>query len=316
MKKTIIATLVLLVINSCQDPAKTRYDQSIIDREKIDSTFHKDVSKILLDHLYVVVDSVTYLGLTKNKQWKNAYGALDMGLPSFTAVKDHSSTCYLRGHHHYIEILGPNNKYNEPIGKSGIGFSLKNSDEHFHLGVKPKLKVGKDSFLYASEVVTMPLGEREHTWFKAFYTPSPGTGLHTWYGFYNPEFLDNLYGQPHNSYSREAFLKPNYKDEKLFNSIKEISLYCTLADYRRIAKELSSLRCRLIEKKDNRLTIASGDVIINITLSKEIEYSRITNITCRLNDHDNSNITLGNLTITNHGHESIWNFDKLHENNP
>ncbi|AXT58981.1 hypothetical protein D1816_00970 [Aquimarina sp. AD10] len=311
-----ICLILLLSFDSCITQEKKENDNTIIDRKKIDAVFNKDISKVLLDHLYVVVDSITYTKLTKDNQWKNKYGSLDSGLPDFAPVHDKALTCFLRGHQHYIEILSPKNSYNEPIGKSGIGFSLKNKNEHFHLGVKPRLKITKNSFLYATETVKMPLRNHKHTWFKAFYTPSPGTALHTWYGFYNPTFLDSLYGNYHATYSREAFLEPVYTDQKLFNAIKEIYLNCTLNDYRRIIQELNYLGCKFLEKKGNILTIASEDIIINIQPSDQIEYSRITKIICRLNDKDDSITQLGNVTITNQGTESIWDFDELYRNNP
>lgn len=301
---------------SCIDENHPRHDQSIIDRKKIEAFFSKDVSKVLLDHLYVVVDSITYAQLTKNQQWQNTYASMDLGIPDFAPINDRVSTCYLRGHQHYLEILGPKNSYNEPVGKSGIGFSLTNTNEHFHLGVKPRLKEAKDSFLYATETVEMPIRDYKPTWFKAFYTPSPGTALHTWYAFYNPTFLDSLYGTHHNSYSREAFLQPSYKKEKLFNGIKEIYLTCTPDDYLRITQELRHLRCKLLKKNDKKLTIQGGDVIINIEPSDRVEYSRITQIICQLNNNDHSITQLGNLTITNQGTDSIWSLKELYINNP
>jgi len=314
-KRITICLVLLTAFNSCNNQEKKEESEIMIDRKKIDKAFNKDVSKLLLDHLYVVVDSITYEKVIKNNAWKNKYASLDLGLPDFDPVHNTASTCYLRGHQHYIEILSPKNDYNEPIGKSGIGFSLKNNDEHFHLGIKPKLKVTKDSFLYAAETVQMPLGNDNHTWFKAFYTPSPGTSLHTWYGFYNPAFLDNLHGKHHSTYSREAFLKSTYTEQKLFNGIKEIHLSCIPDDYRRVTEEMRHLGCKLLEKNGNILTIAGGDITINIKPSNQIEYSRITKIICRLNNEDNSTIQLGNVTITNQGNESIWNFDELHKNN-
>ncbi|WP_109299379.1 DUF5829 family protein [Aquimarina sp. AU474] len=309
-------TFLLIFLISCQYQKQKKYEpSSIIDRKKIDAVFNKDVSKVLLNHLYVVVDSITYSTLTKNNQWISTYASLDLGLPDFAPVNNYSSTCYLRGHQHYIEILGPKNKYNEPIGKSGIGFSLQNNNEHFHLDVEPKMKLAKDSLLYATETVKMALGNRKHIWFKAFYTPSPGTALHTWYAFYNPVFLDTLYKKHHASYSREAFLEPSYKKKKLFNGINEIYLTCIPQDYIRIAQELGYLRCKLLKKNNTTLTIKGDDVTVHIKQSKTIEYSRITKIICRLNNRDNSSTQLGNLTISNQDMESVWTFDELHENN-
>ncbi len=317
MFKRIAVFLILSIsFGSCNTQEKKEESEVAIDRKKIDATFNKDVSKLLLDHLYVVVDSITYERLIKNNTWKNKYASIDQGLPDFAPVHHNTSTCYLRGHQHYIEILSPKNRYNEPIGKSGIGFSLKNNDEHFHLGVKPKLRVTKDSFLYATETVEMSIGDHNETWFKAFYTPSPGTSLHTWYGFYNPAFLDELNGKNHTTYSRETFLESTYTDQKLFNGIKEIHLSCIPDDYRRVAQELRHLGCKLLDKNGTILTIASGDITINIAPSKQVPYSQITKIICRLNEKDNSITQSGNLTITNKGTESIWNFINLYNNNP
>ncbi|GAA3515135.1 hypothetical protein GCM10022393_31380 [Aquimarina addita] len=308
-------TLFTLFLISCQRKGQKEYDPSIIDRQKVDAALGQDISKVLFDHLYVVVDSTTYASLNENNHWKNTYGAIDSGLPDFAPMTESFSTCYLRGHQHYIEILGPNNRFNEPVGKSGIGFSLKNEGEHFHVGMKPKLRKAKDSLLHASEIVKMSLNGEEQTWFKAFYTPSFGTSLHTWYGFYNPGFLDHLHNQKHTSYSREKFLEGIYENHKLFHSIKSIRLTCTLNDFRRIAQELGYLKCKLIKEENEVYTIKSGDINIVIEFSDKIEYSRITQITCNLNKKDNTTRQLGNLTITNNGKVSIWDFNQLHKNN-
>ncbi len=306
-------TLISAIVISCQEEIPKKHDSSLIEKEKIDAAFGNDVSQVLFDHLYVVVDSLTYSELTRNSEWKNKYVSLDLGLPDFVRDIDGSSTCYLRGHHHYIEILGPENAYNEPVGKSGIGFSLQNGGEHFHLGIAPKLKTKKSSFLNATETVSMPVGSGQQTWFKAFYTPSPGTALHTWYAFYNPIFLDSLHDRKHTIYTREAFLKDAYKEDRLFNGISSIDLICTIPDYNRIAQEMRHLECRLIEKNGARLTIESGDVSITLTPSNDVEYSRITSLRCHLNAADSSVTQLGHLSITNRGKESVWEFGELYK---
>ncbi|WP_157518115.1 DUF5829 family protein [Flagellimonas lutaonensis] len=302
-----------MLLICCQRKASKKYDPSQIDRERIDMVFGHDVSKVLLDHLYIVVDSLTYARLTTNRNFKNNYASLDIGLPDFKPLNGTTSTCYLRGHKHYIEILGPQNTYGEPIGKSGIGFSLRNKGEYFHLGVTPKLKRPGTPYLSMSETVHMPFGKNSATWFKAFYTPSEGTALQTWYAFYNPAFLDSLHQTEHHEYSREEFLKNSYSKKQLFQGIRSIEMTCTPKDYERIAQEMRHLGCALWEKNDKTLTIASGDVIITITPSNSIKFSRITHIRCVLNAVDTSVTQLGNLTITNKGTESIWNLENLYE---
>lgn len=306
----ILGTLLCI---ACNQSVRKEYNSSLIDKQKVDEALGNDISKIVLDHLYVVVDSATYASFTSNNHIKNTYASLDTGLPNFAPVLTNSSTCYLRGHKHSIEILGPSNTYNEPVGKSGIGFSIKNKEEHFHLGIEPKLTVLKDTILQATETVTMPLGTQEHTWFKAFYTPSLGTALHTWYGFYNPDFLDELHGTANDTYTREAFLANTYADDKLFKSIESIHLSCTASDFQRIAQELGYLRCTLTKNDGETYTIRSGDIDVILKFSKQINYSRITRITCTLNEEDHSLHLLGNLTIKNQGKRSIWDFNELHK---
>lgn len=169
--------------------------------------------------------------------------------------------------------------------------------------------------LYASETVKMPLKNGEETWFKAFYTPSQGTAIHTWYGFYNPAFLDSLYQDKHSTYDREVFLKNTYNENRLFNGISAIELNCTLSDYFRIGQELANLRCNLLERNGDTLIIQGGDIKVTLSPSSNLEYSHISKIHCDLNHSENSTTHLGNVVITNNGNESIWDLNQLHKNN-
>ncbi|MFS4469362.1 DUF5829 family protein [Maribacter sp. 2210JD10-5] len=307
--------ILVLLLASCQEKVRKGYDASVIDREKIDKAFGHDVSQVLFDHLYVVLDSISYAQLTRHDFLKETYASVDAGLPDFRAVDDSATSCYLRGHEHYIELLGPDNAYNEPVGKSGIGFALHNEGEHFHLGVTPKLKQKGTPYLSISDTVDMPIRKEKTTWFKAFYSPSSGTALHTWYAFYNPASLDSLHEKEHKKYSREAFLKESYSKRQLFEGINSINMTCTFKDYERIAQEMRQLGCKLISKEGKTLTIASGDVSIAIAPSDTIAFSRITEIRCSLNTSDIRVTKLGNLTISNTGTQSIWNLENLYKAN-
>ncbi|WP_420572079.1 DUF5829 family protein [Kordia sp.] len=310
----LVSIIIFLFVFSVSCEKKSKHSTtSAVDYNEVDTFFGDDVSKLLFDHLYIVLDSVSYTELTQNEFFNKNYVSIDEGLPNFKAVDQKTTTCYLRGHQHYIEILGPNNQFKEPIGKSGIGFSLQNKGEHFHLGLQPKLKKEETAYLSISETVAAPVDTYDITWFKAFYSPSKNTNLHTWYAFYNPTFLDSLQQRKHTSYSREAFLQKSYKKECLFKNIKSITMSCTVEDFDRIAQEMRHLVCDLLKNEHNTLSIASGDVTVNIHLSKHVEFSRITEIQCRLNEVDNSKIKLGNLTIVNQNMESVWNFENLNK---
>lgn len=300
---------------SCGEPEKKPIETQV-DRNKIDALFGKDVSQLNFDHLYVVLDSSSYERLTRDSLWRTSYAAIDKGLPHFEPIDENSTSGYLRGHRHYIEILGPDNAYGEPVGKSGIGFLLDNGEEHFHLGVEPRLKTKEHPVLNGSETVDVALRGQNETWFKAFYTKGPKTKLPTWYAFYNPVFLDSLYKKEHSQYSREAFLRKGYAKERLFNGIASIEMVCTPQDYSRIGQEMRHLGCKLLEKKGKQLVVQSGDVILKIRPSTVIAHSRIERIRCHLNAPDTSNTRMGNLTIANRGRTSVWEFDGIFENEP
>ncbi|KAA2218677.1 DUF5829 family protein [Maribacter flavus] len=306
-RKLFLLIAIISMISCKKQGAKLKND--LVDREKIDKLFKKDVSQIYFDHLYVVLDSLSYSEFTNSPSWFKNYAKVDLGLPNFEPIDEKATSCYLRGHRHYIEILGPNNDYNEPVGKSGIGFSLENDGGHFHLGVKPKLKKDSNSFLRACDTVSMPIGKSKSVWFKAFYTPSRNTSLHTWYAFYNPIFLDSLFKKKHKTYTREAYLQNAYDHKRLFKGIKAIEMDCTPKDYNRIAQEMRHLGCDLIKKEADKLTIASGDILITIEPSTSVAFSRITKLRCHLNEPDNSITRFGNLAITNEGTESVWHFE-------
>lgn len=316
MKNYSLFIICFALIFGCKNSTKDISDfPDHIDYDKIDNFMGNDVSKLSFNHLYVVLDSLSYSNFMKNNTWHETYASVDNGLPNFSAIDSNTTTCYLRGHKHYIEILGPNNRYNEPVGKSGIGFALNNHNEHFHLGIKPKLKKDSISFLSLANTVKMNLNNKEETWFKAFYTPSEGTAIHTWYGFYNPSFLDHFNSTSHKSYSRELFLKQAYNDQKLFNGIQTITMLCTADDFERIGQEMRYLGQKLRDRDADTLVIAGGDINIKIVHSDSIEYSHITHIECRLNDANNSGTQLGHIHIKNDGKISVWNLSDLYHSN-
>ena len=296
-----------IVLLSCKEKINLK-SRSTIDYEKIDALFAKRTPPVLFDHLYIVLDSSSYTHFLKAKEWMENYASIDEGLPHFTSVTDSATTSYIRGHRHYLELLGPANTYGEPEGKGGIGFCLSNNAQSFNSSIRPELKKENTPYLMSYETVAMPLNGEKAVWFKAFYTPGPKTNVHSWYAFYNPAFLKGLYGSDHDTYTREAFLKTTYAPEKLFKEVSSIEITCNHDDYHRIAQEMRHLGCTLLKKEANNLTVRSGDIDIKIKLYPEIRQSRIDKLQCTLNHPDESVTTFGNLVITNSGHQSIWTF--------
>lgn len=308
MKYVIQMTVLLCLLYSCQGQKREKKD-ALIDKEKIDLALGTDVSQVHLSHLYVVLDSFSYAMLTQDSDWRNSYARLDKGLPDFQPIDDATTISYLRGYQHYIEILKPNNTYSNPIGKSGIGFLLQNHKEGFHDKIKPKLKPDADQFLSAYETVQMPIGESRHLWFKAFYTPMDKTKLDTWYAFYDPTFLAHLHGFVHGTYRRESFIGDAYDNKRLFRGVEKIALECSPMDYYRIGQEMRYLGTKLVEKQGDTLTIAVGDIHLQLSKNQNSTKSTIKKIWCKLNRADDKVSKFGNLVITNSGHVSVWTFD-------
>jgi hypothetical protein len=304
--------LLQLVLFSCKQKTEAPAAPTV-DYEKIDMLFEQETSNILFNHLYITLDSISYSHFLKASEWMESYASIDEGLPHFHHINKNTTTSYLRGHHHYVEILGPDNAYGETKGKSGISFCLSHNKESFNDSIAPKLKKEGTPYLAFSETVVQPLIGTEAVWFKAFYTKGPDTNIHSWYAFYNPEFLTSLHGSHHKNYTREVFIKKTYAPEKLFKGISGIELACNRADYNRIAQEMRHLGCQLLKKEGNNLTVRSGDINIKLMLHPELKQSQIHKIHCNLNRADESIKTFGDLKITNFGHQSIWSFANTYE---
>ncbi len=314
MKTTILYVVCILQLALLSCKQKTGEPQTpAIDYQKIDMLFEQETSDILFNHLYITLDSISYSHFLKASEWMETYASIDEGLPHFHPITENTTTSYLRGHHHYVEILGPDNAYGAAKGKSGIGFCLSHRKESFNDSITPKLKKEDTPYLAFSKTVVQPLTGTEEVWFKAFYTKESNTNMQSWYAFYNPGFLKSLHGSEHETYARELFLKTTYAPEKLFKGISGIELACNQADYNRIAQEMRHLGCPLLKKEGDTLTVRSGDIDLKLILHSEQEQSHIHKLHCTLNRADESVKAFGDFVITNYGHQSVWSFTNTYE---
>ena len=297
----------LLFCTSCNNPAK-QDDVSIINEKRIVDTFKKALNTVSLDHFYITLDSVTFAQLKSSDFINSQYANLDQGIPDFTPINTASTSAYLRGKRQYIEILGPQNAFNEPVGKSGIGFALSEK-KGFSLANAPELHETGTKFLKAADTVSFNINNTAAVWYKAFYTYGMATNLSTWYAYYNPEFLGHLHDEEISEYTSEAFLKTAYHPKKMFNEITGIEMHCNLADHFRIARELQLLGCTLAGKKNNDLLYVVDGIKLSIRLDETLDKSKITTIAATLNAPDHRTITFKNLTIKNTGYQTVWSLN-------
>lgn len=303
---SVYSMLLFFFLMGCKDPYKGS-DEMLIDKTKIDRVFNNVDNKVLLSHMYVVLDSSTYNSILQNTFLDQEYAGIDNGLPDFTPADKNSKSVYVRGKNSYLEILGPNNKFNEGIGRNGIGFSLNNNNG-FSLDNKPSLKKSETKFLKGVDTVSFTLNNEKTVWFKAFYTYGIDTNLHTWYSYYNPSFITALHGEQEERYTEAAYLKTAYSPNKLFKDITAIEIHCTRADHFRIASELELLGCTSVKKHNDDLLFIIDDLKLSVCLRENIEKSKITIIAGTLNKPDNRTIHCKNITIENRGYNTIWRF--------
>ncbi|RAV28699.1 hypothetical protein DN748_12150 [Sinomicrobium soli] len=280
---------------------------SLVNKEETGSMVREVKNKVLLDHFYVVLDSSSYARFISHPFIKGSYAGIDLGLPGFEPPGQSATSVYLRGEEDYIEILGPHNRFQEPIGQNGIGFSLNGKE--FSLDNKPILKETETKFLKGSDTASFTINDEETVWYKAFYTYGMDTNLFTWYSYYNPGFLKALHREEADDYSAKRFLKTAYKPDRLFKKITRIEIHCNKADHFRIARELQLLGNLHKETGKNHILFSVGDVQISILLDEALQDSRIARMDGLLNQRDDRVLHFGKLTIKNNGFETRWIFD-------
>lgn len=109
----VAATAAVLVICCGCSPKSVRH-------EKI-----ADTPPVVFNHLYVVLNEPQFAVFRDHPYFRERFAAVDAGFPKFAAVTPASQALYFRGRDTYLEIFGPNNRFGEPVGKVGLGWSVE-----------------------------------------------------------------------------------------------------------------------------------------------------------------------------------------------
>ncbi len=305
-RKYLVIFCIALV--GCREKVKNIEDNGV-DYNKIENAFYTNDAAVLLDHFYITLDSSTYNNLLKSEFLKTSFAGLDKGLPDFKPVEARATSFYIRGKKHYIEILGPANKFKEAIGTTGFGFMIDSEEDFKSAKALPGNKTSK-TYLTATDTASYKINGEEIIWYRPFFTTgSILTYMHTWYSYYNPEFINLLYNKKQSKYSREQFLEPVYESSKLFQAITKIELVCNKADFQRISSEFHLLD-RQMASGEGKLTISLNEVDLVLKLDINIDKSYLKEFHCKLNKADTTNLDFGEVQIKNSGKKSIWKFNK------
>ncbi|TFW11003.1 hypothetical protein EGY25_15035 [Brevundimonas intermedia] len=77
-----------------------------------------------LNHVYIVVDGPTFEALRDAPELAALLGRTDGGLPDYAPPAPDADRVFFRGRQTYLEIFAPENRFNEPVGKVGLGLGL------------------------------------------------------------------------------------------------------------------------------------------------------------------------------------------------
>lgn len=82
-----------------------------------------------LNHVYIVVDGPTFEALRDSPELAALLGPTDGGLPDYASPAPDADRVFFRGRQTYLEIFAPDNRFNEPVGKVGLGLGLDAPDD-------------------------------------------------------------------------------------------------------------------------------------------------------------------------------------------
>ena len=247
---------------------------------------------VKFNHIYFVVDSATFQEI-RNEFSNRQFANLDQGMPTFTPLDSNTTTIYMRGKHTYLEIMSPKNKFNELIGRIGIGFSF---DTKSPLTTDIKSKIKSIGCLELEEYsYSWKFDDTEMLWFKSYYVQRT-SDVATWYAFYNPDFLSKLFSKEINQYHRQSFLEYSYDPNKSFTDITAIELECNPIDYAMITNEWHCFGIEPDFSSETKKIFIIDKVSFTLTL-KNIENSRLRKITLASKDEQKENKSIGKLKL-------------------
>lgn len=201
---------------------------------------HGEVS---LNHFYVVLDEATYAALLASPFFVERFANVDTGLPKFEAPLPSSQRMYVRGRSTYVELLGPQNPFGEPVGKVGIALGV---DDRKWLGEVQRawsaLEGGKVEHIRKDWTRSSP----HVPWYDVVLHPATSSNdrLVLWLTAYAPDFLPWLYPQRsalENGVSRAAYLAPRFAADRVMADVTGVSIAVPPELAERIARQLAAV---------------------------------------------------------------------------
>jgi hypothetical protein len=175
------------------------------------------LSKIFLNHIYVVVDSETYSKIYESEYINNVFSGCEKRT-TFADSGDSWSGFYIRGKNTYIEFFSPQKSFNlQTVGNLGIAFSVDELEE-------------LDS-VYSVLLEKMPQNVKKTTrdkqfgndkslkWFEYLpftYGDTNPPKINTWIMTYYPEYFNIFSSTIYTCVNREIANKQGYLIKKSY----------------------------------------------------------------------------------------------------
>lgn len=260
----------------------------------------KSLPSVSLNHIYVVLDAASFDSIRRSEFLNDRFASTDSGLPNFEPVDDSDTSVYVRGRRTYLELLGPENAFGEPIGKVGIGFSVETVGGIDR--VQRQIELAGLELSRSSQV--WDFGNSEPlNWFENLFPEQPeGPPFVWWVSEYHADFLPALYPdrpRENTGIKREHFLAPRYNPSRWFNDIEELTLSLSEQQADCLAEGLVKLGFE--QRKDkNKRWLSSDDLRISIAVETVPDLPLLHSIVFSTNPVDSRRSfvrKLGNLTV-------------------
>ncbi len=237
--------------------------------------------EVKFNHLYVVLCQADFDALRTSDFLLNQFAASDQGFPKFLAVDGPCQSIYLRGRDTYIELFGPENKFGEPVGKIGVGWTVEKVGE---LDVLQGLltKDSPDSF---TRVLNQWNFDREGAavnWYHSLFRNQPSTSDAVWwFSETHVDFIPALYPDKSadgDRISRQDFLASRYDATRILKNVTNLNIHLPLEAARRLRSDLDQVGWRS-EEFDTRTWILRGpDFRLMIIVQPEGANARLSSI--------------------------------------
>jgi hypothetical protein len=216
--------------------------------------------EVKFNHLYIVLSQADFDAVRSSDFLLNQFAASDQGFPKYLPVENQCQSIYLRGQDTYIELFGPENKFREPVGKIGLGWSVEKVGE---LDVVQKL-LTKDSADSLTRTLNRWDFDREGpavNWYHSLFRNWPPTADAVWwFSETHVDFLPALFPNKmldEGRIARRDFLSSRYDSTRILKNVTSLTVELPLETGRLLRSDLELVGWRT-EEFDSRTWILRG----------------------------------------------------------